>query len=246
MEENKLINDLEFSEYLELERTSSSDLMKIAKDPALYHYSKMFKMLETSSMNFGKKLHLALLEEDKFSDLEIAKTATSTRKGLIGKTEHQYITEIKRIVFNNHFLKNIFKDSYRESSILWQYEKIELKSRLDLIKINDAKTSAIILDVKTTCANNISDICKSINDYNYMIQSQTYIKALKTVFPELQEIFFYFLFCTKQPPFHIFVYQTDTSVDDQFEYAIQQFKDLPSLDQTNQIHFFNQEDFDDY
>lgn len=224
----QIISDLDFEEYLKIDRISASNLMTISKDPALYYYDKLFERTETKSMNFGKKLHLAFLEEEKFNDLEISKSATTIKEGFIGSLEYDYICEIKKIILSDSFLKSIFKGSKNETTILWEYEDIKLKSRPDLIKFN--KNYSIVVDIKTTCGNSENDILRSIEEYKYIIQAQTYIKAVKTAFSLSENIFFYFLFCTKKPPFNVFVYKIDALEDSEFKESIELYKSLPSLE----------------
>ena len=237
----KIIQNLDFKEYLKIDRLSASSLMKISKDPALYHYSKIFKQNDTQSLNFGRKLHLALLEEEKFSSLEIAKTATTMKEGFIGKLEYEYIKEIKRILKLNSVLNSAFSsDSKSEVSILWEYEDVKLKSRLDLVRIN--KNAGFILDIKSTSHDNERDIYKSIKDYRYDIQCQTYIKALKSAYKDLKEVLFWFLFIQKQPPFRVFVVQMETDLDHEFQIAIENYKNLPTMDEISKsnVKFLSQ------
>jgi len=226
----QIIQNLDFKDYLKIDRISASDLMKILKDPALYHYSKIFKQSDTSSMNFGRKLHLALLEEEKFSFLEIAKTATTMKEGFIGRMEYEYIKEIKRILKLNSVLNSAFSsDSKSEVSILWEHEDVKLKSKLDLIRLNN--DAGFILDVKSTCCDNERDIYKSIKDYRYDIQCLTYVKALKSAYKDLKEVLFWFLFIQKQPPFRVFVVQMETDFDHEFQIAIESYKNLPTMEE---------------
>lgn len=246
----EIIENMDFAEYLKIDRLSSSDLMKISKDPALYHYSKVFGQTKTSSLNFGRKLHLALLEEEKFLKLEVAKTATTIKEGFIGRLEYQYIIEIKRIVKLNPRLNSIFKKSKTEQTILWNYDDIKLKSRLDLVKLSNNNTAAIILDIKSTCCDNTRDIERAAREYNYEIQAQTYIKALKSVYTDLKEVFFLFVFCTKQPPFQVHVeeiqvyFDDNSNFDHEFKNAIEIYKNLPSIEDLSKsrVKFFTQGD----
>ena len=91
-------------------------------------------------------------------------------------------------------------DVFTEKTILWKYScsDVELKSKLDRILVNPRLGKAIILDYKTTTANNLMEFGWSVKKYGYDIQDAFYVDAVESWLEEqypgiVFDIHFYFI-----------------------------------------------------
>lgn len=81
---------------------------------------------------------------------------------------------------------------FDEFPILWEYNGIDLKSKLDRIIIDHKDKTIIPIDYKTS-SKDVHNFIKSYWNYKYYYQASMYVAALKFIFPEYKILPFIFI-----------------------------------------------------
>lgn len=200
-------------EYRSLDRLSKSELDLFARCPALYKYNKMNKIPATQPMEFGTALHCMILEPEKFEKEYSILPQDIDRRTRDGKATHaKFVEELNgRIIlsFSDYDKLTKIKDSYKENkkavelietsrkevSILWDFDGVELKSRIDGLNLE----KGYAIDLKTTQDASLYSFTSSATKFRYDVQASFYTEAVKYLTGEKFD--FYFLAVEKDPPY---------------------------------------------
>ena len=117
----------------------------------------------------------------------------TSSKSLYTEEEYNKAIAVVNSLQNNEFISNCFKaldeeEIYKQLEIYWKYKGIELKSKLDVVKINRSKKKIIIYDLKTT-GYSVNSFLDSVYKYSYWLQMAMYGLAVLYKFKEeIQDI----------------------------------------------------------
>lgn len=162
----------------------TEELIKICKEKnklfksnvSLEEYGEAYSLLTTNW-----KLETVI---NKFNELDNRRyfdfVMQNSNKTIIPENDYNIVLECKNSILKhrvvNHFITH--SNSVSEFSILWKYENLELKSKLDKIILVEDIRKAYLIELKTT-GKPASDFIKSYYNFKYYIQLSFYIDALK-------------------------------------------------------------------
>lgn len=209
--------DLRESTYRQDPAISNSKLQLIKKSPAHFLHYAQKSIKETQAMIFGRALHMALLEPERFESEVLgvdAGRASKSFKELINVNksnlvmtldELQTINDMVFKINQNSTAQSLLSNHYnlREASIFFSRDDIRCKGRMDLFNRNDK----FICDIKTTSDASPRGFMDSIKSYGYHQQAAFYIDGLKALGEEVDD--FYFIAIEKTEPYAIGVYALD-------------------------------------
>lgn len=255
---NKIIENMNFKEYLEDESMSQSALKNLAKSPQHYQYIKDHPH-HTEAMKFGHAFHTFILEPDKFEDEyydtpKIRKSGNAWKevvslaggKEIIFEEDLKKIRDMKMQLQKNSFCAHLLNESTKEVSMFWENSetKIKCKGRLD----GYYKDTNLIFDLKTTqdCIN----FKHSFFKFRYHIQAAFYLDAIQIVTGELPTAFIIFAI-EKEPPYswRTYIIYSDSEViktgRKEYKFLLEKYKlckeknsfDIGTEDDVDKIEF---------
>lgn len=145
------------SEYFSIQRYSNSDLTELERQL----FNPSFKLPE-SAYRFGSMVHQYVLdgkEPDNATDLEL-----------------NNLEGIAESLQDSKFWQR-WNFGKKETSVLWEQDGSELKSKLDLIL--SYKNSAVVCDLKTTCQKTENGFLADVKRFNYYRQAAFYMDSVK-------------------------------------------------------------------
>lgn len=141
----------------------------------------------TPSKNLGTCLDLALTEPEKYKNLIIKNTKTTTMVNCITQYWKDqidlWIYSLNNYIFDNDFfgsinLKDIFKTCIKQKELYYKYNNIEWKMKPDFLNVNNG----FFIDLKSTCATNYDDFIKDFIKFGYYIQAASYANGMQTYY----------------------------------------------------------------
>lgn len=216
-------------EYRDSARLNASGLKELYRSPAHYKYWLENPPETTPAMEFGKAVHMSILEPTMFAekymclnDAEIVSNigggnprATNKYKdwkanllldnpGKIMLKDDDFMRALDiTVAVRAHKIagKLLAEPGEAEKSIEWEYPNwgTPMKSRLD--KLTD---SGIIVDVKTCQDARPTAFSRDIWNYLYHIQAGCYVQAVEETTGEICK--YIFVVVEKDPPFGVAVY----------------------------------------
>lgn len=223
--QNKLL-ELPFSTYLEADAINASGLKHIIRSPAHYQASLTEPPPETDALRFGKLLHLAVLEPERYAALarpcpkfdkrtkagkaDLAAWAESLTDDCIEVPEawHGKIQRMSDKVHAHTMAARLLARGTRESSFFWTdpATSVLCKARPDFVS-----QSNILVDLKTTTDARIDPFSRAIWEYRYDIQAAHYCAgAAATGLARSDQ--YAFLVLEKDPPHEVAVYVASDTV----------------------------------
>lgn len=193
---NNYITDLSAADYHARPEISNSALTLFLSSPYRFwtRYLSPVKaeFEQTEAMEFGQKMHMFLLEPEKFYQHYLVKPkirrvetskqwqeylAEANGREIIWDEDIDVLKKIKSAVEEHPIAKELIVDGFAEKSIIWQEPTtgINCKARPDFF------TGQLVIDVKTTASVSARDFQKSIANYGYHRQAAFYIDAIKAV-----------------------------------------------------------------
>jgi hypothetical protein len=161
---------------------SSSSLKKLLHSPKAYQAS--LRMSDNSSaLQIGRLVHLAVLEKHKLKDLVIingTKAKKEYKEAVEEYGEHMVFTEsemtsaywIADAVHSNAEASYLLNDCDYEVAGVDMIEDLPFRAKADAL----TKDGSVIIDLKTT-SSDISDFYWSAKKYNYGLQAALYLKV---------------------------------------------------------------------
>lgn len=184
--------DLPSEKYYSDPGLSNSKLGLLKKSPSTFLYYESRSIPETPALIFGRNLHLALLEPKKFESdviaIECSSRTTNLYKNAVEENPGKIIItsgeweQINDIVcaINSHSLAHEYitlPGNLREASMFYERSGIRMKSRLDILNIDDG----LIIDVKTTLDAEESSFDDAVARYGYYRQCAVYMAACEAL-----------------------------------------------------------------
>jgi PDDEXK-like uncharacterized protein DUF3799 len=222
-----LILDLPFDQYRAADGINSHGLLDLLRSPAHYWERRYNHAPEKNSdaLLFGRLLHLAVLEPDRFLkdfkiEPEVDKRTTVGKNTLadfyasipqtaivVPHKAHGMLARMAERIAKNDKAAWLLKDSVREASVFWfDNDTGELcKGRADAIS-----SGGILIDVKTTVDARYRKFGRQAFDMGYHVQSAHYT-AGGTATGKMRGDSFVFLVIEKTPPYEVAVYPASPS-----------------------------------
>lgn len=172
--------------YNDCERLRTSDFISAYCDPFAYHHRKANgkKRENTISMSLGTKVHMAILESEKFKALIPVTTKTTLKEGYIGTDEMEICKGIADCLRASPNFVSAFKhpNTYREVGVLWEHDGVKIKSKVDMVSYNTEEDALTITDIKTFSSAfggaSESALKKKAVELGYYIQGEFYGQAI--------------------------------------------------------------------
>jgi len=210
-------------EYRSTKAWSKSDLDKINQSPAHYFSEKRD---ETAAMIFGRALHCAIIEPDKFTRQYVVAPQIDKRTNagkaewaafqldsvgmeIISADDVETIKAMNQSIANHPLARHIFKDGEAEASFFWKdpITGLQCKCRPDYYR-----RDGVLIDLKSTESCSPHDFGRSLASFRYHVQAAYYTDGIFNVgdFSEFEApTDFLLLAIEKKPPYGLRVYRVD-------------------------------------
>lgn len=176
----EVIENMDFKEYLSLDRMSSSALKDYITAPAYYKWRKQNPMQETPNLALGTMVHTWILENSKFNKLYMGIPKLDKRTKAGKDAFASYVEQANgRELIDEDLIKRYthikpYNDTKNEVTVLFELNGLPCKARFDCLRENGVE------DIKTIA--NIFKIDKQFSDLKYYIQAGFYSEAYKAAF----------------------------------------------------------------
>ena len=151
------LNGLTNDEYRLLPRISNSDLSIFERSL----FAKSQVKYSKPALEFGTGIHEQLLEPHLQNELHESVDKELFDRVLYSSLKNEYLSWLI-----NH------EETKKEQVVLWEYEGLLLKSKLDIIFKTD------VLDLKTTACSSLESFKKSCLEYGYDRQGAFYLDSI--------------------------------------------------------------------
>ena len=248
---SKIVYDMPEDEYFALNRQSKSKLSLLGDDIVYEDWLIGYKG-STRAMDFGKLVHLAVLEPERW-DVDVVVAPEVNRRTKAGKaewaefeaanagkivtTQADYDAARKAAdrVINHPVAGPLFTGGRAEATVLWTDRPtgIECKGRIDYLNVGQG----LIVDLKTTRDPKPKAFEKSVRMFKYHAQQEMYKSGLKHVGIDIDR--FLFVAVGSYYPYHVAVYELDLNHAMQGQHlvrkwldAVKRFRDAEETGQT--------------
>lgn len=217
---------------------SSSGLKHLIKSPK--HFKKLYLETEsspdTTAMRFGRIVHLALLEPNKFKDkvkcvpdfgdLRLVVNREKKKEWLAGlpegvefvsTKEYDALLQVIDSVIENKSASSLIKGGVFECSGFFRDPEtgISCKIRPDIMRLD----LAVLPDVKTSSFPDKETFSREIWKYRYDVQMAFYMLGIECITGKRPEIAC-FIVVEKEPPFEIQVFECDVGMINRGDTAV--------------------------
>lgn len=210
-----------------------STLFQMSKSPAHYKWALENPSKDTPALQFGRALHCAVLEPEKFdSAFAVGPTISrSTKAGreawerfeadaagreIISQADYDKITGMRDSIML-HPMARALLDGPHEKSFFWKDELTGLDCKVRADALCELGGRIVIVDVKTCADASTEAFMREAIKYGYDFQSGMYTEGVSAC--ECMETEFVFIAVEKTPPYSVNVLAAD-------EYFILRGKDL--------------------
>lgn len=226
---------LTYDEYAAIDAVNHSFLVDMyQKSPMHAHYIRaMGGRNDTASLAFGRAIHLAILEPQKWDQevMEIPKTDGRTTAGkqawanfqrkaagriTLEPAEMTKVREIAHAILSHQSARELFKNKgVNEMTMVWidRATRVKCKGRVD--RWTTFERTPCLMDLKTCRDVKERAFQKSMVDYGYGLQAAFYLMGAETLQPipsgAPQRVFMW-LTVESDGPFDIGVFQADTKI----------------------------------
>jgi exodeoxyribonuclease VIII len=219
----QLILDMPFETYCALDAINSHGLMDILRSPAYFQSRRVGFDHETKALAFGRLVHAALLEPERFRKNYIV-LPKFNRRSNAGKLAHKEFLDAldpQQIVVpeddvdplvimaeratKHPILRGLMQDGMREATLLWtDPETGELcKARFDFIT-----SDGIIVDLKTCLDARHDAFERQVRQYRYDMQAAHYTNGA-TICGLQKHAQFFWCAAEKEPPYDMRLHEAD-------------------------------------
>jgi hypothetical protein len=227
-----IYKNIDFDTYASWDAANSHLLGIISKKtPAHAFYEMQHGGAEpTEAMDFGRLVHLAILEPERF-DADVAvppKVDRRTKAGktawaqfqashpeaeLVGEDTYEKIVAMRNSAFSHSSARELLSGpGVREVCLVWEEQGVLCKARLDLITAMG--TLGVVVDLKTAKSAVARVFEKDIGNFWYHGQASHYLSAVDTLLPQQESNLrrpFIFIVLEKEPPYLCNVVELDDS-----------------------------------
>tara|TARA_R100000231_G_scaffold70872_2_gene56040 strand:- start:2086 stop:2856 length:771 start_codon:yes stop_codon:yes gene_type:complete len=220
---------------------TNSQLGKLAKSPKVLDHYRKYGQDDTNALLFGRAMHMAVFEPDKFSE-EVIRYEGKVRRGkewesfkrdnsektIISSSEYESIFRMFDKLMSIPRVKDLITDGVPEAVNCWQDSEtgVYCKGKSDMIKnVNGVK---MLIDLKTTQEHNEESFRRSCYKYGYDRQAAFYTDGFGG-----DE--FWFIVIEKQAPYDVGVYMCSS------EFIEEGRKKYKKLLETYNNYFIRQE-----
>lgn len=225
------------AEYRQKEGISASDLKKMVKSMAYYHYCKENpEDSDTEALLFGRAYHKLMLEPEDF-DTEFAvapyvdkrtKEGKATwqkfceeneGKDIITQQTYETLLEMQKALYETPYVKLLIKGDH-EKSYFWVDENYGLPMKIRPDSTGKIKDEYICIDLKTTVCAETDKFMRDSIRLGYDLQASHYLEGLEKTYGK--KFKFIFIAQEKTAPYLVNVLEAD-------EYFIQSGKELRDM-----------------
>jgi hypothetical protein len=213
-----IIEDLPFSEYAALPYVNHSRLKLIKRDPQRFYLSTIVGedlSEDRDAYEVGRAAHTLVLEPEKFDAeymcMEKGKRRSTGNRSDDGKfqltyTDSQLVTELASAFHQNAHASKLIKDTKRELTVVFEYEGVWCKARIDIYD----PILRMASDYKTSKSADPLDFQESFYYYGYFTQAAYYQAALRAVGMACDD--FTFIVGEKSYPYYVGVFPVKREV----------------------------------
>lgn len=187
-------------EYFNNTAMSQSKIKILLESPRLFYFKHILNIdmddKHSASMQFGNCLDLALTEPDKYKELKIKNTKTTSLQGYITKEWQikidKMINELDNYIFEDDYFngvtyKKIIQSCTMQDKLFYNYNDIDWKAKFDLLSIQNK----LIIDIKSTRSITEKDFIKDFYKFGYHIQAGSYSIAFNEVYKKGYPVIYY-------------------------------------------------------
>lgn len=172
-------------EYRSNNAVNKSTLWWLRKSPAHYKWALTAETPDTPAMKFGRAVHAAILEPNKYTSEFV--TFSGDRRTKAGKEEYQALIESGKEIISSedaenvramvnalpHSAINLINGAEKEKALFWTDPEtgVECKGRLDAIG------GGLVIDYKTTTDASTEAFTREAMRYGYDLQAAMYLTA---------------------------------------------------------------------
>lgn len=217
-------------EYFAADALNSHGVMDLMQSPKHYYARNIQgeKKEPTSSMKFGRLVHLAILQTEMFSERMVLEPKFDKRTKIGKEGFHDWSESLKpgdipvqeddfekltkmMNSWKEHPLSKTFEDSCLAEHVLFWRDKetgVICKMKPDLVTVKEIKhkditiPKGLCIDLKSTTDARASEFIRSIFNYTYDIQAAWYLEGLKEAGIGDGESYLW-LAVEKDPPYEI-------------------------------------------
>jgi len=227
MKQNQIIWDLDSSEYHSRPEISAHGLHLIDKAPAYYRFSQDYTKEDQDAYRFGRLVHLAVLEPEKWDSSVIVSEGFDRRtkagkaaaelfeaqnagKEICTPAENGIIQRMTDNIYNHRSAGTVLGEIGNvEASLFWKQEDtgVECRARPDFIL-----QKGIIVDLKTSQSADNGAFARDAINYRYHVQAAMYLDAARAC--GLKAEAFVFVVVEKKAPYLVQVFEaSDEFID---------------------------------
>jgi hypothetical protein len=178
------MNDMEYHAHPAMSQSKMKVLLECPRQ--FYIEYVLGKKIDTPtpSKALGNCLDLALTEPDKYNQLIVKHTKTTSVEGYI--TEHwksqidEWISNLHRYTFDDDFFggatfRDIIDTCTTQDKIFYKYKEIDWRLKTDFLNIENG----FFIDLKSTRAKTYDEYIKDFIKYKYYLQASSYTVGIK-------------------------------------------------------------------
>lgn len=181
-----ILGNISDAEYFSRKEISNSDLKLIEKSYS--HFLNKDQREDTASLNFGRALHMYVLEEPKFFEHYIVAPELDRRttagkqtwasllesgKTIISASDWVELNQLRQNIRNHPIASKILMGAEFEGAITGEIDGVPMRAKVDIIN------RGYIIDLKTTQDASASEFKRSIGKYGYYQQAAVYLELCK-------------------------------------------------------------------
>ena len=219
----QIIENLDFSEYLSLDRLSSSGIKALLRSPEHYQYARTNPSTGTASQQLGTLLHMRILEPLKYAQ-SVRVAPQVDRRTKAGKeayaafqdsledhhvlaTDEQdaLVAAMAERVLGNKIARILLEDARKELTILWEEAGVPCKARFDALP----NGHAVIVDLKTAQTADYEGFAKAAGNFQYHVQANFYEMAANRAGFGIRKMVF--VVVENTPPHAVALYTIDSA-----------------------------------
>ena len=213
-----------FAEYAACPALNASGIKHLIRSPAHYQASLVADDKDTPAKTFGRLLHAAILEPEKYNQHKLINPdcdrrtnagkaqwlefkATFTPDSLaVSAEDDEKIRRIADSVHGHKIARDLVSGGAAEQTYYWVDDGIAMKARFDYIA-----PSGFVVDIKTTLDAAKHSFSKTIWTYRYDIQAAHYCEAA-THAGCAQADCYAWIAVEKEPPYAVAVYVASPAI----------------------------------
>lgn len=216
---------------------SNTGLSRLSKSFKHYEAYRNQEFKETDALIFGRQVHEAVLEPEKFQ-LAIApdiprrskadkETHAQFELDNIGKTimkkdKAEALKAMKKNIFEHDAARKALEGKGRAEVSYWGYDPLSKTGELCKVRVDWDRDDDLIVDLKTTTDASKDAVTKAMWDYRYFVQAAFY-SDIRAAVTGRQTKGFLFVFVEKEPPYGVAVYAAS---DELIEYGRMEYERL--------------------